>query len=544
VSHRPGESTPRFASAFATAVLLFGIALALRVAVAARLTVLFDDGPHFLGIARLFSLGDWRAAVADDYHPLYPLLVALAHGLLPDWERAAQAVSAVGGAAAVVALFAFARAAFDGRTAWIAGLLLAIHPYALAFSADVESEGLYMGLFTGSLACLWLGLERPRIAWAAAGGALAGLAYLTRPEGLGAVAIGAGTALFAVARGRIGARSGAAWLAAAGLGTGVVALPYVMALHSVTGEWRISQKKSLAQLASGAPLERQGLTPPRPPPAVPVDASAADVTPRPWSPPQPVAECASQAGHAAREALRRERWGAALASLHELVATAIGTFRLEFLLLALVGLYACRGRPGERGLFAAGAVALYGVVLYALSLHVGYLSRRHVLPPLLPLLAYAGVGVPLVGRALLAPLGRMRASGRWAVAVALALVACLALPKGFADRSAEREAEREAGEWLGARGQLRGPVAAAHRRVAYYAGERFVSLSPLFEGGGLEGLGDARFVIADEERLAACAALDADEIARLRLLHRVEREGRSTVVLRIEPAPAAAPGAP
>ena len=80
----------------------------------------------------------------------------------------------------------------------------------------------------------------------------------------------------------------------------------------------------------------------------------------------------------------------------EVEVTLIGALRPEVLLLVLAGLWHLRGRPTRRAIFIGAFSALYALVLYGLALNVGYLSRRHILPPAIPLLGYAAIGVPLV----------------------------------------------------------------------------------------------------------------------------------------------------
>ena len=44
-----------------------------------RTGVMFNDGPVFIGLARLISNGEWAAVLAHPFYPLYPMTVAVAH---------------------------------------------------------------------------------------------------------------------------------------------------------------------------------------------------------------------------------------------------------------------------------------------------------------------------------------------------------------------------------------------------------------------------------------------------------------------------------
>jgi hypothetical protein len=212
------------------------------------------------------------------------------------------------------------------------------------------------------------------------------------------------------------------------------------------------------------------------------------------------------------------------------------------LLLAL-GLYTCRGRPTGRALFAGAFLLLYGVVIYGLAQNVGYVTRRHVLPPLIPLLGYAAAGVPVLGAALLRAVpGRSlspRLRARAAVWVSVLLVSGYCLPKALAWHRVGDLATRRAAEWLAGRPELGGPVASEKRRVAYYAGEKSVILD---EGGDADGAKvdiatlyrrGARFLIIDEDQIESYPSLRRSLEAAPPALHRTEAGGRRAVVFEL-----------
>ena len=95
---------------------ILALAAGARIARWAVTAVMFNDGPVFLALAKALAAGDWQAALAHPFHPLYPLSIVAAQAVVPDWETAAVAVSILAGTAAVGCLYAFVRAAF-GRAA-------------------------------------------------------------------------------------------------------------------------------------------------------------------------------------------------------------------------------------------------------------------------------------------------------------------------------------------------------------------------------------------------------------------------------------------
>ena len=495
---------------------LFGFALALRAAAALQTATIFNDGPSFLRVADLFHRGEWSAALSHHYHPLYPFLVSLVAWLTGGLESAGVVVSVVGGALGVLALHAFLCRAFDARVAWVGGVLFALHPYAVTFSADVQSEGLYFTLFLVTLAGLWRALMERSPAWAALSGVLAGVAYWTRPEGLGLAAAGIAFAALLLFQGRWTVPFFARWGTALALGAAVVAAPYVIHLHDLTGEWMLTQKKSIGDLTQ---------------PAAPYGSPDEGVPDRqrwvPLSMPRPAPR---QAGILPARIDFEPR---SVAAGVELLLVSASALSPVVVLLLGIGSFTLRGRPGERGMFLLLIIGLYGVVLYGLTLNVGYLNRRHVLAPLLPLLGYAAIAVPIVGRGLLRAvrLGVDTQRTRSPVWVGLALVAALTLPKTLALHREERIATRRAAEWLAGRGDLSGPVASEKYRTAYYAREAFIHLSRGGSGADVDRLRreGARFLVIDDAQIASRPGVAARR-AELVELYRVEASGRTAFV--------------
>jgi hypothetical protein len=471
--------------------------------------------------------------LAHVYHPLYPLAIVPAHALGLPWEAAGAAVSVAAGVAAVVFLHAFLRDAFGPPVALVGAVLFAVHPQAIRDGSDINSDGLYVALFLVAVWRTWRALEAPSASSAALGGVLAGLAYLTRPEGLLVVVGGVVVAGLRAARGRLRPLAFVVWAAALLVGSATCVLPYASALRAQTGEWQLTAKKSaavLSGLASSGTVDAPppGLEPWRPEAAqsgralAPADPAARAVAPRPGSEPGPAQASQRRAERSTdnpiQQYLRRARRSA----------------RYELLAFLAVGLVASLGRPGPRAIYVGTLFALHAVVLLQLVLQYGYVSRRHWFPAFAITLGYAAIGVTLVGRAILALLPVGRASPGAAAAVGLCLAVAIALAQQREPRQLDERAARSAAEWLAVHRDGRGAVAAHHGRTAYYAGAPWVSLGAALEKRkplqALEGEG-ARYLIVD----------DAEELERLglardgpaRMLHRVETGGRQAWVFEI-----------
>ncbi len=519
--------------------------------------VLFNDGPLFIELARVLQAGDLRLALAHPYHPLYSALMAWLAPLTGDLERAGATLSILGGSAAIFALWAFLRPAFGARAACIGAFLLAVHPRAIEYSGDVQSDGVYLAFFLGAVACLWRALERGGAGAAALAGALAGLAYLTRPEGLGLVLVGLGLGALRVLAREWSLSRATRFGVAIALGVAFVSSPYLLALRVQSGEWLISQKKTIRHLT--------GLEEYRGPvvskPAAPKGAAAAERgssgegasaagSARSREPLAPWVEPSlgdRRAGSHGSKAVETGALARLAGELREFLKTVSSALRRATLVFLALGCFAARGRLGPRGRFVLAIVGGYAVLLLAHQLNVGYLSRRHVLPPLVVAFGYAALGVEEIGRLAVWGLARLRirASPALASAALLGSVAVLSGAKAVRLERADALAERRAAEWVRARDAFPGLVAAARGRVAYYAGARFVALPGRLHPGTFDEMRrlGVRYVILDDAKRARYAGFAEAEPAQLRRVHRAEAAGRSASVYEVAPRQASSRGA-
>ena len=505
---------------------------------------MFNDGPAFLALTQALAAGDWASALAHDYHPLYPfatLVLGLLTGATGDgYVSAAVAVSILSGTVAVGCLYAFLRSAFGLPAAFLGALALAVHPYAVRFSSDVQSDGLYLALFLAAVAFAWAALRDVRPALAGWTGAFAGLAYLTRPEGIGVALASAGLAGLAALRGDGPRIRWLGWLAALAGGLALVTAPYLVSLRLETGAWQLTKKKSVTRFAG---LEAPPLATDAPQPALAPGAAA------------PAAATAVGEPDAVR---RAGRIGPVMVDFLRTVASGA---RVELLLLLGLGLAASRGRPGPRAVFVGALVGLYACVLFAQAYHYGYVSHRHVLPPLTLLFGWVALGVPVAGTALLRLAQRLRGAAasprpRVALALGLALLVVPSLGKGLRPTPETGVAERRAAEWLRAQGLPPGAVAADKSRVAYYAGAPHVSLraAPDTELVAWLQAQGARYLIVGERvgsdpggpaspakpSGSEPRALRGARAAGLQVLHEVEAEGEAARVFAVPPTGGAA----
>ena len=74
-----------------------GVALVLRALRWHLTPSIFSDGPTFIDLAKLISVGNWLGALLHDYHPLYPVMIAGVQPLVGDWEQTGAWISIASG---------------------------------------------------------------------------------------------------------------------------------------------------------------------------------------------------------------------------------------------------------------------------------------------------------------------------------------------------------------------------------------------------------------------------------------------------------------
>ncbi|HBP18984.1 MAG TPA: hypothetical protein DEA08_14510, partial [Planctomycetes bacterium] len=242
------------------------LALALRLRVGLSAGVIARDGIGYLETARLFAEGEWGAGFTRHTAPGFPLALGLCARLLgrPPSEELGVALSALAGALGVVLLGLLAGRA-SRRAGRLAALAGATSPLLTRLGGEVLSESLFVACLLGSVLALTAQLRRDALAERAPlgvlAGALAGAAYLVRPEGVLLLGVAVLVLLAAPRPGGWRRRlADAGWALAPALL--VVALfAWTIRDHAVLGgsqggAWKLTLKRNLSQYLSGFRAER------------------------------------------------------------------------------------------------------------------------------------------------------------------------------------------------------------------------------------------------------------------------------------------------
>lgn len=231
-----------------TAVMLVGVfalAIVIRLLLVQAEPHIESDGVSYVTSGVRLVSGQGFSGI---YPPLYPLLIGLCSLACPDLELCGRLVSAFFGALLVLPLFFIARWAFGVKTALISSLLAAFYPNLCQFSSAVLSESTFLFLFLLGLLSSGAALFRKRPTLFLLAGLVWGLAYMTRPEGIGFFALTAVIVAVRFAIERKARHLASFCLLAAGFL--IISASYLIHLKHDTGQWTIG-KQSPLNLALG-----------------------------------------------------------------------------------------------------------------------------------------------------------------------------------------------------------------------------------------------------------------------------------------------------
>ena len=218
--------------------------LAIRIYLSLTSYCIAGDGPAYIGMAREFAAGDWRTPLGAVFSPLYPLLLAGMHLVIPDWEIAGNLVSALAGTGAIASVYLLMGEVFASPPVALgAAALIAIHPDLAALSASVRTEAGYIFFTTLAVWLILKGTRENNFKLALLAALVVGLGYLYRTEAIALVVLNAAYPPMASLIWRQGSFSRAIGLGLASLLAALaLVLPYIFFLHSATGHWTIGRE--------------------------------------------------------------------------------------------------------------------------------------------------------------------------------------------------------------------------------------------------------------------------------------------------------------
>jgi 4-amino-4-deoxy-L-arabinose transferase-like glycosyltransferase len=394
------------------------------------------DGAYYGFMARDFLEGNFAKGLSQPFHPFYPLLIYL---ISPDTalvETAGRFVSLFFGTLTLIPLYYLVKEAVGEKEAVLAALFYSFHPYLVPHSGMLLSEATYWGLLTLSIYLFWIGLKGRRAFELLTSGAFLGMAYLTRPEGLGYLIA---FLIWVVIYG--GIKEG--WFRKIVLLGGMVVvfsiffIPYVLYIHQETGRWLISKKAVEAQvryLSLGKDTENQGKA------------------------------------KATRRPLRLPPWLRRIVSNLPFTAYAyLRAYHVTLWIFLFLGLIRTVRHRRRDELFLASLVLLHLVSLAA----VGPSTVRFSVPVVAFSLFWAGAGVGEFMRIL--ERLKIRKAGEWVVLLVVVVI-LIQLSQALRPEGRHREEQRETGIWLKQNTSEGATIMSNSPQEAFYADREFIPL--------------------------------------------------------------------
>jgi 4-amino-4-deoxy-L-arabinose transferase-like glycosyltransferase len=161
--------------------VLFLAALSVRLLLLRSFDVISTDGTSYARAALALRTGDVSGI---SIYGFYPVLVWLANFLVTDVELAGRLVSVTFGSLLVIPLYLLGTELYSRPVAIAACIVTMVWPSLLGWSCEVMTQATYTTLVLAGVYLVWRMFRDNAPAWGYAAGALLGLAYLTRPEGI------------------------------------------------------------------------------------------------------------------------------------------------------------------------------------------------------------------------------------------------------------------------------------------------------------------------------------------------------------------------
>jgi len=223
-------------------LLLIGVTFGLRLYAVLMAQGVAIDSTAYGFIARDFLKGHFIKGLSSTAAPpFYPFLIFLFSPDTTHVEITGRLLSLFFGTLTILPLFYLVKEAIGQKEAILSTLLYSFHPYLVTYSGMLMTEATYWGLLILSVYSFWTGLKKEKVWKAMLSGFFLGLAYLTRPEGIGYVLV---YLIWAVMEDGLKKNwfKRSIFIGVLILTVFIFVIPYVIYIHQETGQWLISKK--------------------------------------------------------------------------------------------------------------------------------------------------------------------------------------------------------------------------------------------------------------------------------------------------------------
>jgi 4-amino-4-deoxy-L-arabinose transferase-like glycosyltransferase len=222
-------------------LLLIGISFGLRLYAALMAQGIANDSAAYGFMARDFLKGNFIKGLSSPAPPFYPFLIFLFSPDTTHVEIIGRLISLLFGTLVIIPLFYLVKEAIGQKEAIFSALFYSFQPYLVTYSGMLLTEATYWGLLVLSVYFFWKGLRQGKVWKTAISGFFLGLAYLTRPEGLGYVLV---YLVWIAGWGGVKKKWFKKFVLIVTLlvTVSIFVTPYVIHIHGEAGQWLISKK--------------------------------------------------------------------------------------------------------------------------------------------------------------------------------------------------------------------------------------------------------------------------------------------------------------
>ena len=208
-----------------------------------------DESDYLLLGRNLVTGHGYTTGFGPEIHhpPFFPLITGIIYLAVGDLEKSSDIAYALFGGLMLLPIFVLARRIYGYPTAYLAAILLAVHPMLTVEGLHWGTmlEPLYLFLLFGALVTWLIGMEERRPRMMAVSGMMFAMGYLTRPEPV--VYFGIFFLVSLLWRFRNLVRKGTKLgLCASFAGAFLLtASPYLVYMRAQTGHWALSEKGAI-----------------------------------------------------------------------------------------------------------------------------------------------------------------------------------------------------------------------------------------------------------------------------------------------------------
>jgi 4-amino-4-deoxy-L-arabinose transferase-like glycosyltransferase len=490
--------------------ILLIVSLLVRVYLSFFTYVIQNDSVAFMQNATYFANGDFLNGLRHAYHPLYSFIMAGLYKVVPNMELSGTIVSIFFGTLTVIVFYLIGKSVFDHKISFVSAIILAFHPYAVRFSADIISESTYFFFFISALGLGFFAITKKRFSLFALTGVCSAFAYLTRPEGIGIIIIVTGWHFIKdLDKIRLIWKDKLASILILIVSFLVFSSPYLVYVKSETGKWLLTMKRNLSQTIIVKMPENRSRD-------KLIEESVGKTNSGVNTNKQTVVN-KTNINRLSKDSEHKksgtEREGVTnvkflkkpfkelslktyLESLLYVITKYINTFHPLVFIFFIIGVINWTRIKKVRffGFYITTVIVFYMIILYRLNIVniavyndiYQYPSRRHVMPIIIPAIFCAGIGVHTTGtwmhkkfqnNSLIVGFKELLRS-TWVIQlIVLVMIIGVLLPKTLKPQRFDKLGIKLVGQWIKEHSQKPTPdILSNSARNAYYAGGKHVQM--------------------------------------------------------------------